>query len=289
MSDSPTESISTQPDTAQVPDGDAGIPNPVSAVRLALVDGEALHQLPTDLYIPPDALEVFLETFEGPLDLLLYLIRRENLDILEVSVSDITTQYMGYIEVMEALKLELAAEYLLMAATLAEIKSRMLLPRPAHAEEDEDDPRAELIRRLQEYEQFKSAAENIEEMPRLERDIYLAHAAKPELVRQTADPEVDLREVLLALSQVLKRAEMFQRHAVHLEPLSVRERMTSVLERISQQREFVSFLSLFTAEEGRQGVIVTFLALMELVRESLVEFQQNEPFGPIYLRAAGER
>jgi len=301
MSDSPSESITTSDTLDRVAEPAAAVSdtspaaeiNPAAtggsgAARLALVAGEALHQLPTDLYIPPDALEVFLETFEGPLDLLLYLIRRENLDILEVSVAEITTQYMGYIEVMEALKLELAAEYLLMAATLAEIKSRMLLPRPAHAEEDEDDPRSELIRRLQEYEQFKSAAENIEEMPRLERDIHIAHAARPELVREHADPEVDLREVLLALAQVLKRAEMFQRHEVQLEALSVRERMSSVLERISGGHEFVSFVSLFTPEEGRQGVIVTFLALMELIREALVEFQQRDPFGPIYLRSAGE-
>jgi len=263
----------------------AELPGP----RLALVAGRELKELPTDLYIPPDALEVFLETFEGPLDLLLYLIRRENLDILDVRVAEITAQYMSYIELMKAMKLELAAEYLVMAATLAEIKSRMLLPRPVHSEEDEDDPRAELIRRLQEYEQFKSAAENIDELPRVERDVFLAHAGRPELVREHADPEVDLREVLVALAQVMKRAEMFQRHAVQLEPLSVRERMTSVLERISRTGEFLPFASLFTPEEGRQGVIVTFLALMELVRESLVEFQQNEPFGPIYLRAAGER
>jgi segregation and condensation protein A len=260
-----------------------------SGPRLAVVAGRELKELPTDLYIPPDALEVFLETFEGPLDLLLYLIRRENLDILEVRVAEITAQYMAYIELMKAMKLELAAEYLLMAATLAEIKSRMLLPRPVHSEEDEDDPRAELIRRLQEYEQFKTAAENIDELPRVERDVFVVHAGRPELVREHADPEVDLREVLLALAQVMKRADMFQRHAVQLEPLSVRERMTSVLERISRTGEFLSFASLFTPEEGRQGVIVTFLALMELVRESLVEFQQNEPFGPIYLRAAGER
>ncbi len=261
-----------------------GSPRP----HLAVVDGTVVHELPTDLYIPPDALEVFLETFEGPLDLLLYLIRRENLDILNVPVAEITAQYMGYIEVMKMLKLELAAEYLLMAATLAEIKSRMLLPRPVHAEEDEDDPRAELIRRLQEYEQFKTAAEHIEELPRLERDIYTVHAAKPELVREHADPVVDLREVLVALAQVMNRADMYQHHAVHLEPLSVRERMSSVLERLNTTREFLPFAALFTPEEGRQGVIVTFLALMELVREALVEFQQNESFGPIYLRVAGE-
>jgi segregation and condensation protein A len=244
--------------------------------------------LPKDLYIPPQALEVFLETFEGPLDLLLYLIRRENLDILEIKVAEITEQYMGYIDLMSALQLELAGEYLVMAAMLAEIKSRLLLPRPTDADEDEDDPRAELIRRLQEYEQIKTAAEKVDELPRLERDIHLAHATRPELVREHADPEVDLKEVLVALAQVLRRAEMFEHHAVQLEPLSVRERMTSVLARVNDTRDFVSFSNLFTPEEGRRGVVVTFLALMELLREALIEFVQNEAFGPIYVRAAGE-
>jgi segregation and condensation protein A len=265
----------------------AGVESPPATVRLALVAGEAVHELPTDLYIPPDALEVFLETFEGPLDLLLYLIRRENLDILEIRVAHITRQYVDYIELMDALKLELAAEYLVMAATLAEIKSRMLLPRPVNLDDDEDDPRAQLIRRLQEYEQIKTAAENIDALPRLERDLHPGHAAKPELVREHADPQVDLREVLIAFAQVLKRVEMFQRHAVVLEPLSVRERMSLVLEQVSATAEFVPFVSLFTVEEGRQGVIVTFLAIMELMREFLVDFVQNKPFGPIYLRTAG--
>lgn len=255
---------------------------------LALVGGQEVHELPTDLYIPPDALEVFLETFEGPLDLLLYLIRRENLDILDIKVAKITEQYMSYIELMGAMQLELAGEYLVMAAMLAEIKSRMLLPRPVHADDDEHDPRAELIRRLQEYEQIKTAAANIGELPRMERDIYNAHAQRPEMVREHADPKVDLREVLVALAQVLKRAEMYQRHAVQLESLSVRERMTNILARVSESNEFVPFVSLFTAEEGRMGVVVTFLAIMELMREALVDFVQNEAFGPIYLRAAGE-
>jgi segregation and condensation protein A len=293
MSDSPEEISAAESDAGESAPEDLRESQAAEAAAadtpaLAVVAGQAVLELPTDLYIPPDALEVFLETFEGPLDLLLYLIRRENLDILDVRVAEITRQYMGYIEVMQAMKLELAAEYLLMAATLAEIKSRMLLPRPVTTEDDEDDPRAELIRRLQEYEQFKTAAENIEEIPRMERDIYLAHAAKPELVREHADPDVDLKEVLLALAQVLRRVEMNQHHQVHMEPLSVRERMTSVLSRLSAGSEFVPFSSMFVAEEGRQGVIVTFLALMELVRESLIEFQQNEPYGPIYLRAAGE-
>ena len=256
------------------------------ANTIALVEGERVSELPTDLYIPPEALEVFLETFEGPLDLLLYLIRRQNLDILQIKVAEITEQYMQYIELMHALELELAGEYLVMAAMLAEIKSRMLLPRPDSVEDDEDDPRAELIRRLQEYEQIKTAAEDIAEIPRMERDIYLGHAAKPELVRQHAEPEVELKEVLLALSQVLKRAEMFTSHEVKLEPLSVRDRMTDILGKVNQQSEFVAFNTLFRLEEGRMGVVVTFLAIMELVRESLLEFVQNEPFAPIHVRAA---
>ena len=255
---------------------------------IALVKGEAYQQLPTDLYIPPEALEVFLETFEGPLDLLLYLIRRQNLDILDVKVAQITAQYMQYIELMQALELELAGEYLVMAAMLAEIKSRMLLPKPAGDEEDEGDPRAELIRRLQEYEQIKTGAENIGDLARVERDTYLVAANKPELVRQHAEPEVELKEVLLALARVLKRAEMYQAHAVQLEPLSVRDRMGGVLSRLRRTSEFVSFNDLFALEEGRMGVIVTFLAIMELVRESLVEFVQAENFAPIHVRARAD-
>lgn len=257
---------------------------------IALVQGEAVQELPTDLYIPPEALEVFLETFEGPLDLLLYLIRRQNLDILEIKVAVITEQYMTYIDLMQALELELAGEYLLMAAMLAEIKSRMLLPRPDSLEDEEDDPRAELIRRLQEYEQIKTAAEDLNEEPRLERDIYLAAASKPDLVRQHAEPEVDFKEVLLALARVLKRAEMYQSHAVKLEPLSVRDRMGMVLERVRLTREFVAFSELFRLEEGRMGVVVSFLAVMELVREGLLEFVQTEPYAPIHVRqASGSR
>jgi segregation and condensation protein A len=253
----------------------------------AIVSGEAFTQLPTDLYIPPDALEVFLETFEGPLDLLLYLIRRQNLDILDIKVAEITRQYMQYIELMTALQWELAAEYLVMAALLAEIKSRMLLPRPSFDVEDEDDPRAQLIRRLQEYERFKSAAEQLDAVPRLERDVFRAYAERPELTRQQVEPEVDLKEVLIALSRVLHRAEMYTRHAVKFEPLSVRERMSDVLARVNDApEEFVPFVSLFNVQEGRLGVIVTFLALMELVRERLIDLVQNEAFAPIYLRAA---
>ena len=251
---------------------------------IAWVAGESVKQLPTDLYIPPEALEVFLDTFEGPLDLLLYLIRRQNLNILDVKVAVITAQYMEYIELMQALELELAGEYLLMAAMLAEIKSRMLLPRP-EADDEEDDPRAELIRRLQEYEQIKTGAERLDEVPRVERELFVAGANKPELVRQHADPNVDFREVLLAMAHVLRRAEMFTEHEIQLEPLSVRERMGNILNRVKQTSEFVPFQELFAVEEGRLGVVVTFLAIMELVRESLLEFQQAEAFAPIHVRA----
>ena len=250
---------------------------------IAWVAGEEIQQLPKDLYIPPEALEVFLETFEGPLDLLLYLIRRQNLDILQVKVSVITAQYMSYIELMQALELELAAEYLLMAAMLAEIKSRMLLPRPEEFD-DEDDPRTELIRRLQEYEQIKTAAEDLNAVPRVERDVFVGAASKPKLVREHGEPNVDIREVLLSLAQVLSRAELFTKHEIKFEALSVRDRMGDILSRVNQRDGFIGFNELFRAEEGRLGVVVTFLAIMELIRESLVDFVQAEPFAPIHVR-----
>ena len=253
---------------------------------VAVVGGEAVLELPADLHIPPDALEVFLETFEGPLDLLLYMIRRRNLDILEVSVAEVTEQYMRYIEMMQVLKLELVGDYLLMAATLASIKSRLLLPR--HEEDTgEDDPRAELVRRLQEYEQIKTAAEDIGELPRVERDTFPVQPERPELVKRRANPAVQLKEVLVSLAEVLHRAEMYQHHAVQLEPLSIRERMSDVLARLGERSDFVPFPELFRAEEGRRGVVVTFLAITELIREGLIDFVQNEAFAPIYVRAAG--
>ena len=250
---------------------------------VAWVAGEEIQQLPKDLYIPPEALEVFLENFEGPLDLLLYLIRRQNLDILLVKVSVITAQYMSYIELMQALELELAAEYLLMAAMLAEIKSRMLLPRPEEFD-DEDDPRSELIRRLQEYEQIKTAAEDLNELPRVERDVFVGAASKPKLVREHGEPDVDIRDVLLSLAQVLRRAELFTKHEIKFEALSVRDRIGDILSRVNQRDGFIGFNELFRAEEGRLGVVVTFLAIMELIRESLVDFVQAEPFAPIHVR-----
>ncbi len=253
----------------------------------ALVYGQAVTQLPIDLYIPPDALEVFLEAFEGPLDLLLYLIRKQNIDILDIPVAEITKQYMGYVELMKSVRLELAAEYLVMAAMLAEIKSRMLLPRSAEAEEEEDDPRAELIRRLQEYERYKAAAEGLDEIPRLGRDLSVPRLDAPEARARKLLPEVSLEEVLLSMAEVLRRADMFESHQVTREALSTRERMSEVLERL-KGNGFVPFVTLFTVEEGRLGVVVTFMAVLELIKEQLVELVQNEPFAPIHVRARAE-
>jgi len=253
----------------------------------AVVMGQAVTEFPKDLYIPPQALEVFLEAFEGPLDLLLYLIKRQNLDILEIDVSRITEQYMEYVELMDAMQFELAAEYLLMAAMLAEIKSRMLLPRASDVEDDEEDPRAQLIRRLQEYERFKKAAEDIEELPRVERDTWVGSANPPELKRTRPDPEVNLQELLIVLGEVMRRADMFASHHIQQEALSTRERMSEVLESLTGQ-QFVPFVSLFRVSEGRLGVVVTFLALMELIKETLVEIVQTENFGPIHVKARSE-
>ncbi|MEJ2443341.1 MAG: ScpA family protein [Exilibacterium sp.] len=252
----------------------------------AIVQGKEVTEIPKDLYIPPDALEVFLEAFEGPLDLLLYLIRRQNLDILEINVAEITHQYIQYVEMMSAMQFELAAEYLVMAAMLAEIKSRMLLPRTAQEEEEEEeDPRAQLIRRLQEYERFKQAAEDLDEIPRMGRDIFTASAQTPDRHLTRPEPEVELKELLLTLTEVLRRADMFESHHVEKEKLSTRERMTQVLDRLSQNGQFMPFVNLFRIEEGRLGVVVTFLAVMELIKESLVEIVQTEAFGPIHVKA----
>ncbi|MDX1459918.1 MAG: ScpA family protein [Xanthomonadales bacterium] len=256
-----------------------------SEMPFAIVQGQPLTQLPQDLYIPPDALEVILEAFEGPLDLLLYLIRRQNLDILDIPIAEITRQYIEYIEMLRDLQFELAAEYLVMAAILAEIKSRLLLPRPGGDDDDEEDPRAELVRRLQEYERFKLAAENLDELPREDRDFSVAHAWVEDRSVTRTPPEVDLRELLLALKDVMGRAELFSHHHIQVEPLSVRERMTSIVQ-LLEADVFVPFHALFTLEEGRRGVVVSFLALMELCREQLVDIVQNEPMAPIYVRAA---
>jgi len=251
----------------------------------AVVDGEPVTTLPQDLYIPPYALQVFLEAFEGPLDLLLYLIRRQNIDILDIPIAEITKQYVKYIDVMKELQLELAGEYLLMAAMLAEIKSRMLLPRPESHEEEEDDPRAELVRRLQEYERYKKAAEDISDLPRLERDVFVASADAPERKVVTTMPDVTLKELLLAFHDVLKRAEMFSNLQMTREPLSVRQRMSEILTRIKASK-FTGFSSLFDPEEGRMGVAVTFIAILELLRESMIEVVQSDAYAPLHVRAA---
>ena len=252
-------------------------------IPFALVHGEAFTQLPQDLYIPPDALEVFLEAFEGPLDLLLYLIRRQNLDVLDIPIAEVTNQYMSYIDMMQDMRFELAAEYLLMAAMLAEIKSRMLLPRPESISEDEEDPRAELIRRLQEYERYKQAAEEIEELPRVGRDVFEASAKGPDLTVVKAQPDVELKELLLAFQDVLRRTDMFASHHIQREVLSVRERMTHVLAALNAE-SFTEFTTLFEYKEGRMGVVVTLLAILELIKESIIEIIQTEPFGPIYVK-----
>ena len=251
---------------------------------LALVRGQPVLQMPQDLYIPPDALEVILESFEGPLDLLLYLIRRQNLDILDIPVAEITKQYVSYIGAIEDIRFELAAEYLVMAAILAEIKSRMLLPRPPSEGGLEADPRAELVRRLQEYERFKKAAEDIDSIPRLERDTSVAHAFMPDRIISRTPPEVDLKEMLIALRDVFKRADLFSRHAIRREALSVRERMSTVLDRLNDG-QFHRFESFFNAEEGRMGAVVSFLAILELAKERLLDIIQEAPLATIFIRS----
>jgi segregation and condensation protein A len=257
----------------------------LAATPVALVQGRPLMDLPRDLYIPPEALRVFLETFEGPLDLLLYLIKRQNLDILHIPIAEITRQYMRYIELMHELELDLATEYLVMAAILAEIKSRMLLPRPLGVEE-EDDPRADLARRLEAYERYRRAAQELDALPRLERDIYAVLVEFPDrqIIKKTL-PAVTLDALHHAFGQVLRRAGTLAHHPIQREPLSVRERMVLILNRVSVS-QFIEFSRFFTAEEGRLGVIVAFLALLELLKEGLVEIVQTEPDGLIYTKAA---
>ena len=270
----------------QPPAEPADLLTPAQAeMPFAVVQGEPVTQLPRDLDIPPQALEVFLEAFEGPLDLLLYLIRRQNLDILDIPLADITRQYMNYIELMNEMQLELAGEYLVMAATLAEIKSRMLLPRSSEAQAEESDPRADLVRRLQEYERFKQAAESVDRLPRLERDVWLARAENTARRPVTQLPTVTLQEMIVAFREVVVRAAMFQHHHVQRERLSVRARMTDVLVAV-EGGGFVEFLKLFRPEEGRMGVTVTFMAILELVREGLLDLVQTEPYGPLHVRGA---
>jgi segregation and condensation protein A len=256
-----------------------------SEMPFAVVAGEPITELPRDLYIPPHALEVFLEAFEGPLDLLLYLIRRQNIDILNIPIVEITRQYVKYIELMNEMQFELAGEYLLMAATLAEIKSRMLLPRSEEAVEEEADPRADLVRRLMEYERFKQAAQDIDSLERLERDNIIAGVDASDMPKLTKLPDITLKELLIVFQQALQRSEMFAHHHVRREALSVRERMSEVLVGLESER-YKDFVKLFDPKEGRMGVAVTFLAILELLKESLIDVIQAEPYGPIHVRAA---
>ncbi|QGP53333.1 Segregation and condensation protein A [Piscirickettsia salmonis] len=262
------------------------LPDAIEVKPIARVAEEWVTQVPQDLYIPPDALKVFLEAFEGPLDLLLYLIRKQNMDILDIPIAKIAAQYMEYIRLMEEVQFELVAEYLVMAAMLAEIKSRMLLPRPETAEGEEEDPRAELVRRLQEYERFRQAAEEIDELPRLGRDHFQASADHSVVManhHQVIKSEIDFNELIAALREVMQRAEMFSSHQIQREALSVRERMGAVLERLNSE-QFTPFFALFTLAEGRQGVVVTFLAILELVKNTLIELVQHEASTLIHVR-----
>lgn len=263
----------------------ASRPDPIQqTLPLAFINGEAVLEKPEDLYIPPDALEVILETFEGPLDLLLYLIRRQKFDILDLPILQITKQYMEYVEVMKDIKLELAAEYLLMAAILAEIKSRLLLPKRVDAEDEEEDPRAELIRRLQEYERIKIAAEELDAIPRQERDLFAASALPAESVEPIRIlPDVSLQELVLSFQHAMQKAKAFEHHHIQREVLSTRERMSLILERL-QGDEFYSFDLLFSCEEGKQGVVVTFLAILELIKEQFIECVQAQPYSNIHVR-----
>jgi len=278
-----------KPELTLVPNAEAVPQAPATApaqaeMPFAVVEGQPITEMPRDLYIPPQALEVFLEAFEGPLDMLLYLIRRQNLDILDIPIAEITRQYMRYIELMQVLQLELAGEYLLMAATLAEVKSRMLLPRMNSEEAAEEaDPRAELVRRLQEYERFKRAAESIDRMPRVERDTWVASAELVDRKVVRIPPQVTLQEMLVAFQDVLSRSDMFAHHHVQREPLSVRQRMTDVLSALTANA-FVDFVRLFAPEEGRRGVTVTFVAILELLREGLIELVQAEAYAPLHVR-----
>ena len=273
------------PEDAAKPPQDARQTPAQAEMPFAVVAGEPVTALPQDLYIPPYALQVFLEAFEGPLDLLLYLIRRQNIDILDIPIAEITLQYVQYIEMMHELQLDLAGEYLVMAAMLAEIKSRMLLPRPEKEDEEEDDPRAELVRRLQEYERFRKAAQDISDLPRLERDVFVATADVPERQVVVALPDVTLKELLVAFHDVLRRAEMYSNLHLQREPLSVRQRMSEILTRINANT-FVGFADLFDPREGRHGVTITFMALLELLREALIEVVQAEQFSAIHIRAS---
>jgi segregation and condensation protein A len=257
---------------------------PVAPQTYGIINGEACTKLPDNLYIPPHALTVLLETFEGPLDLLLYLIRHQNIDILNIPIFQITRQYMSYVELMKELHFELAAEYLLMAAMLAEIKSRLLLPQPKFEEEESEDPRAELVRRLQVYEQFKKASEDLNALPRLGRDTFNTQVDLPELDVVRRYEDVTLLALLSSLSDVLKRTELSKAHHIQREELSVRERMSQLLLSLENQDKYLPISALFYVEQGKLGIVVTFLAVLELIKLSFVDLTQAEPFSEIYLK-----
>lgn len=249
----------------------------------AKVGGKSLDSLPKDLYIPPDALVVFLDAFEGPLDLLLYLIRRQNLDILEIKVAEITEQYMQYIEMMSAMRLQLAGDYLVMAATLTDIKSSVLLPK-REGEEEEADPRALLIRRLQEYERLKIAAEQLDSRPRMERDILPTNVDVSGNLAELKPPDVAMAEIVITFAELLNRAKLYATHEIERNTLSVRERMGTILSQLQNTSEFVMFQSLFDITEGRVGLTGTLVAILELMRQQLVQLTQSKPYDPIYIR-----
>ncbi len=276
------------PEPPPVNDSEAAGAPAQREMPFAVVEGEPITELPRDLYIPPHALQVFLEAFEGPLDLLLYLIRRQNIDILNIPLTQITKQYVEYIDLMNEIQFELAGEYLVMAATLAEIKSRMLLPRPVSEDAEEEDPRAELARRLQEYERFKKAAHDLDCLERLERDVFPAEAEVVERRVVTKLPDITLKELVIAFQHVVSRSENFAHHHIRREALSVRERMSSVLVALENDQR-VEFSKLFDPAEGKAGVTVTFLAMLELLKETLIEAVQAKPFGPIHIRAAKQQ
>ncbi len=273
----------TLPD-APVPADDA-LPDTVDGLAVARLYGQPLFELPQDLYIPPDALEVFLEAFEGPLDLLLYLIRRQHFNILDIPLAQVTRQYLEYIEQIRRTNLELAAEYLLMAAMLIEIKSRMLLPRPPAADGGEaEDPRAELVRRLLEYERIKLAARELDTLPQAGRDFWRVQVAV-ERSAQALLPAVEVDELRAAWADVLKRAKLHAHHQISREQISVREVMSQVLRRL-QDRRFAEFQDLFDTQRGTTHAVVTFIALLELTREGLLQITQAEPYAPLYVRLA---
>ena len=258
-------------------------PQTAEIIPLATVKGQAVIEMPKDLYIPPDAMKVFLEAFEGPLDFLLYLIRKQNIDILDIPIASVTKQYMEYIDLMQELTLELAAEYLVMAAILAEIKSRMLLPKIVTEEGTEEDPRAELVRRLQEYERYKQAAEDMDKLPREERDTFSVEIDGSDISVSKPLPVVNMQDLMSALMDVMQRAKLSKSHQVFIDGLSVREKMTRILSAVSE-RERILFTELFDLSEGRLGVVVTFLGMLELLKQGMIEFVQAAEFAPIYLK-----